>query len=83
MSAQLLSHVGLFAIPWSVAHQAPLSIVFPRQEDWSSLPFPTPGNLPDPGIEPKSPESPALSGGFFTTSATWEAQELGVSLYQK
>ena len=83
MSAQLLSHVGLFAIPWSVARQAPLSIVFPRQEYWSSLPFPTPGNLPDPGIEPKSPESPALSGGFLTASATWEAQELGVSLYQK
>ena len=83
MSAQLLSRVGLFVIPWSVAHQAPLSVVFPRQEYWSSLPFPTPGNLLDPGTEPKSPESPALAGGFFTASATWEAQELGVSLYQK
>ena len=83
MCVLVLSCVQLFATSWIVARQAPLSIVFPRQEYWSSLPFPTPGNLPDPGIEPKSPESPALSGGFFTTSATWEAQELGVSLYQK
>ena len=50
--------------PWTVAHQAPPSIVFPRQESWSGLPFPSPGDLPDPGIEPASP---ALAGGFFTT----------------
>ena len=70
-------------ILWTVARQAPLSIVFPRQEYWSRLPFPTPGDLPEPGVEPTSPESPALAGRFFTTNATWAAQELGVSLYQK
>ena len=60
----LLSYVQLFATPWTVAHQAPLSMGFPRQEYWSGLPFPPPGDLLDPGIEPKSP---ALAGGFFTT----------------
>ena len=45
----------------------------PRQEYWSFLPYPTPGDLPDPGIESTSLASPALAGGFFTTSATWEA----------
>jgi len=45
-----------------------------RQEYWSELPFPTPGDLRDPGIEPTSLASPALAGGFFTTSATWEAK---------
>ena len=47
-----LSHVWLFASPWTVAHQAPLSMGFSRQEYWSALPFPSPGDLPDPGIEP-------------------------------
>ena len=56
----MLSHVRLFVIPWTVAHQAPLSMGFPRQEHWSGLPFPPPGDLPDPGIEPASPTSPAL-----------------------
>jgi len=41
--------------PWTVVHQAPLSMEFSRQEDWSELPFPSPGDLPDPGIEPRSP----------------------------
>ena len=50
--------------PWAVAHQAPLSMVFSRQEYWSGLPFPSPGDLPDPGIKPTSP---ALAGRFFTT----------------
>ena len=58
------SWVQLFAIPWTVAHQAPLSMGFPRQEYWSGLPFPFPGDLPNPTIQPKSP---ALAGGFFTT----------------
>ena len=53
--------------------QAPLSMEFSRQEYWSGLPFPSPGDLPDPEIKPMSPASPALAGGFFTTSATWEA----------
>ena len=50
-----LSHVQLFATPWTVAYQAPLSMGFSRQECWSRLPFPSPGDLPDPGIEPRSP----------------------------
>ena len=58
--------------PWTIAHQAPLSSGIPRQEYWSGLSFPPPGDLPDPEIKP---ESPALAARFFTTSATWEAQE--------
>ena len=54
-----------FVIPWTVAHQAPLSMGFPRQEYWSGVPFPPPGDLPDPEIEPTSLKSPALAGGFF------------------
>ena len=60
----VLSHVRLFVIPWTVARQAPLCMGFPWQENWSGLPFPTPGDLPDPGIKPASP---ALADGFFTT----------------
>ena len=59
-----LSRVRLFATPWTVAHQAPQSMGFSRQEYWSGLPFPSPGDLPDPRIEPMSP---ALAGRFFTT----------------
>ena len=66
--SRLLQGVQLFATPWTVARQAPLSMGFSRQEYWSGLPCP-PGDLPDPGIEPASPASPALAGGFFTTSA--------------
>ena len=65
--AQLLSHGQLFSTPWTVARQAPLSMGFPRQEYWSGLPFPSPGDLPDPGIKP---QSSALAGGFFTTEPT-------------
>ena len=50
----LFSHVLLFVTPWTVAHQAPLSMGFSRQEHWSGLPFPPPGDLPDPGIQPTS-----------------------------
>ena len=50
-----LSCVQLFATPWTVAHQAPPSMEFSRQQYWSGLPFPSPGYLPDPGIEPRSP----------------------------
>ena len=67
------SHVQLFATPWTVAHQAPPSMGFSRQEYWSGLPCPPSGDLPDPGIKPAFFTSPALAGGFFTTSATWEA----------
>ena len=52
---KLLSHVQLFATPWTVAHQAPLFMGFSRHEYWSGLPFPSPGNLPNPGIKPGSP----------------------------
>ena len=51
---------------WTITGQAPLSVGFPMQEYWSGLPFPSPGYLPNPGIEPKSPVSPTLTGGFFT-----------------
>ena len=50
-----LSRVRLFAIPWTVVYQASLSMGFSRQEYWSGLPFPSPGDLPDPGIDPRSP----------------------------
>ena len=66
-------HVQLFTSPWIIAHQAPLSMGFSRQEYWSGLPWPPPGDLPDPGIEPISLKSPALAGGFFITNTTWEA----------
>ena len=52
---QSLSHVRLFGTPWTVARQALLFTEFSRQENWSGLPFPSPGDLPDPGIEPGSP----------------------------
>ena len=58
-----------FVTPWTVARQTPLSMGFLRQEYWSGLPFPSPGDLPHPGIEPASPVSPALAGGFFTTDS--------------
>ena len=67
------SPVRPLAALWTVAHQAPLSVGFSRQECWSGLSCSPPGDLPDPGIEPVSLVSPALVGGFFTTSATWEA----------
>ena len=72
----VFSRVRLFMTPWTVAHQVPLSVRFSRHEYWSGLPFPSPRDFPDPGIEPMSLESPALAGGFFTTSATWEAQRV-------
>ena len=65
------SHVRLCVAVWTVARQAPLSMGFSRQEYWSGLPCPPPGDLPDPGIEPTSLVSAELAGGFFTTSATW------------
>ena len=60
--ARMLSQVRLFATPWTVTCQAPLSMEFSRQEYWSGLPFPTPRDLPNLGIEPASP---TLAGGFF------------------
>ena len=102
----MVSHVQLFATPWTVALQAPLSVDFSRQEYWlcvhaqshptpgnpiyysppgplsmgfsrqgywNVLPFPSPEDLPNPGLKPMSHTSPALGSGFFTTHATWEA----------
>ena len=65
-----LSHVRLFVTLWTVAHQAPLSMGFSRQEYWSGLPYPPPGDLPYPGTEPRSLLSPVLAGRFFSTSTT-------------
>ena len=62
-----------FATPWTVVHQAPLSMEFPREECWSGLPFPSPGDLPRPGTEPSSP---ALAGGFFTTESQGKPSKL-------
>ena len=69
--------------PWTVARQAHLSMGFSRQEYWSRLPFPPPGDLPHPGIKLKALVSPALAGGFLTPRATWEAdkrQQLGAKM---
>ena len=63
-------------VPREIKFSVELSVEFSRQEYWSGLPFPPPRNLPDPGIEPLSLMSPALTGRFFTTSITWEAQSL-------
>ena len=67
------SCVRLCETLWTVARQAPLSMGCSRQKYWSGLPFPSAGDLPDPGIKPTSLASLALVGGFSTTSATWEA----------
>ena len=75
-----LSRVRLFAIPWTVALRAPLSMGFPRQEYWSGLPFPPPGHLPNPGTELGSPAS---SGEFFTTELSgkpWRAEMVAICL---
>ena len=67
------SCVQLFATLWTRAHQASLSMGFSRQEYWSGLPCPPPGDVPDLGVEPASLTSPALAGRFFISSAIWEA----------
>ena len=67
------SHVRFFATLWIVAHQAPLSTGILQARILDGLPCPPPGDLSNPGIKPASLMSPALAGGFFTTSATWEA----------
>ena len=72
-TVSLFSHVSLPETLWTVAHQAPWSKGFSRQEYWSGLPCPPLGDHPDPGIKPTSLMSPALAVRFFTTTATWEA----------
>ena len=71
----MLSCIRLSATLLTVARQAPQSPGFSRQEYWSGLPFPPPGDFPDPGIGLPSLMSPALTGGFFTTSTTWQVPE--------
>ena len=66
-SEEELSHVRLLVTPWTAARQTPLSMGLSRQEHWSGLSCPPPGDLPDPGIKTLSPVAPALAGGFFTT----------------
>ena len=73
LRAQSLGRVRLFAAPWTVACQALLPMEFSRQEYWSWVPFPNPGDLSHPGIEHACLVSSAWSGGFFTTSTAWEA----------
>ena len=68
------SYIRLFVTLWTIVHQVPPSMRFSRQEYWSGLPCPPPGDPPNPGIKPVSLMSPALAGRFFTTSTTWEAQ---------
>ena len=70
--AQSLHHVQLFATPWTVPHQAPLSMGLSQQQYWSGLPFPPPGDLPAPGIEPTSTVAPVLAGRFFTSAPPGE-----------
>ena len=78
---QLLSPVRVFVAPWTVACQAPLSMGFSRQEYWSRLLCPPPGDLPDPGIEPMSP---AVEGGFFTAEPPGKPDTaLVASIWQK
>ena len=72
--SSVLSRIQLFETSWTIARESPLSVGFSRQEYWSGLPFTSPGDLPDPVIEPMSLTSPALAGGFITTSTTWEAR---------
>ena len=72
MCVCVLSLVCLLATPWTVTCQTPLSMEFSRQEYWNGLPFPTPGNLPDPRIKLSSLKSLALTGRFVTTTVTWE-----------
>ena len=80
-SAQSLSHLQLFGTPWTVNHQAPLSMEFSRQGYWSRSPFPTPGGLPNPGVKPMSLVSPALAGRFFTTAPTGKTFSLWLPFF--
>ena len=75
-----LSHVQLFATPWTVAYHAPQFMEFSRQEYWSGLPFPSPRDLPDPGMEPVSP---ALEGRYFTTLSPGKPNVLQSTKYEK
>ena len=78
-SVQSLRRVRLFATPWTVAHQAPLSMGFSRQEHWSGLPFTSPGDLPNPGFKPASLTSNLhWQTGSLPLSDTWEALRMAI-----
>ena len=79
----VLSRVLLFAILWTIAHQAPLAMGFSKQEYWSWLPFPSPGDLPDPGIEPPSLSSPALASIFFTAPSLKNSFKWGLVIIEE
>ena len=99
VKVKLLSRVRLFATPWTVAYQASPSMGFSRQECWSGLPFPSPGDLPNPGIEPRSPalQADALpseppgkpqkcgSGGsqLYQVLVKWEFNTMRYSIYKR
>ena len=70
------SHVWLFVALWTIVHQAPLSMAFSREEYWSGMPCPQPGDLLDQGIEPMYLMSPELADKFFSTSSSWEALQI-------
>ena len=79
----VLSRVQLFATPWTLAHQAPLSMEFPRQEYWSGLPLPSPGDLSHPGIEPVSLPFPELVGGCFTSEPLRKSEHINTMVLIK
>ena len=72
----MISHIWLFTTPWTVAHQAPLSVEFSREEYWSKLPFPSAGDLPDPGIEPTSLESPVFLFSHYARWWVWDTERI-------
>ena len=77
VKVKLLSHVRLFVTQWTIAYQAPPSMGFSRQEYWSGLPVPFPGDLPDPGIEPRSP---ALQADALTSEPPGKPLKCTVSV---
>ena len=83
MHAKLLQCCSTLCDLWTVAHLASLAMGFSRQEYWSGLPCPPQGDLPNPGNEFMSLMSPALAGGFFTTSVTWEATSDAIIPYKQ
>ena len=75
------THVRLLLTPWTVDHQAPQSLGFPRQEYWSGLPFPPPGHLPDPGVKPASPVSHALQAILYCRPTGEDLRDLKHALF--
>ena len=83
MCTKVLQSCPTFCNPMDYSPQAPLSMGLSKQEYWSGLPCPPPGDIPDPGIEPLSQASPALAGRFFTTSTTCEAQQPCIYIHSR